>query len=119
MGSSFFKSMDPMYGVERILGSTGAGGQAAYYDPVVNTGVGKTLFPGSYQAGQSWGATHALRNQQDVAYPYAGRAPTLADANNGYVAAAQAAANKPAVTATAAVPPPRAQIPMVPRAWGY
>jgi len=84
---SFFKAIDVP---GKLMGSNSWTARMTAYDPLMKTGVGKTLAPNAYDKGQQYASTH-FNQEKNIPGPYAGITPTLNDANNQYLVATQKA----------------------------
>lgn len=97
MGSTFFKGIDPIGQLAGSLaGKNSWFARMSSYDPIISSGAGKVIAPAAHDVGVQYSQRHTDMNPAATAAnfptPYAGVAPSLADANNGYVRAAQAQA---------------------------
>jgi hypothetical protein len=105
MGSNFFqKLVNPLSAIDpaQLAGSNSSLGRLSYYDPLVNSGVGKVLSPSAYAAAQAYGVrTHEPLGPGGA---YAGAAPTLATANTQYQAPAAPAVPQPSPATVAPQP---------------
>jgi hypothetical protein len=88
-GHSFFTNlgswMDP---VQQFAGKNSWASRMASYDPLMSSSVGKYIDPAAAQNGQAYANRNNVSGYPNPT-PYAGVTPTLQDANNGYVQAAQ------------------------------
>lgn len=95
MGSSFFNPIHQLDPIGNLIGSIAGPhsfvAKEAHYDPLASSGFGKAVSPAMYNAGQAYGNR---LNVTSTPTPFAGKDPTLQDANNGYVQQAQAVAQR-------------------------
>lgn len=102
MGSNFFRqSLDPVGAiVSKVAGPNSWIAKETSYDPLGSSPVAKELSPGMYAMGQAYADRNKDMNPAGTAAmyptPYAGVAPTLANASAGYINASQLAAQKAA-----------------------